>query len=548
MAKTVRYIPTFRAPSEYERQVEEARRRAALAEALAQQQYEPMEGNAAPIPKAAPLVKALQGYLTAREGRKAQEAAEEAKGMEADYAQRMLGRMQGGYTYQPNAELETQMAKRPEETLDQYTQRMQATPFVGRAAPVPEQTELGEVTRQSQYRRAPEEVLGMASTGLGAAALKDRPVMAARLAQMLETPKAESVYGKIDPLALISSATEDSRKAFDISVAKGAPDYTLLRRLDDGKPVFTPDQIARMRLDVANSNINRSLGLTNIPVDQQGTVPTAPTLEQLMAPLPQNLQNLNVRPAPQAPTAPTGSGGMAPPSGISYGAALETGEFAPGRGLQYSGSATTASGRPVAPTQKPAIERVSPKEYGNLVARQPVDQGAAQAALGQVSMMRNFIQDLQQHGGTDYIFGPTQTRTLNIRGSATSAQSLFDTLRERSSVEALKQSRSEGFAPGSITEQEWPRFETAIGAIRGTKDARAMRLALENADKQLSDLEQRIINKYDSTYGDKFPLNWSPPSYKPESSLYPRPEIAAEDKAVFDRADQIIRKMQQRRK
>ena len=194
MAKTVRYVPTFRAPSEYERQVEEARRRAALAEALAQQQYEPMEGNAAPIPKAAPLVKALQGYLTAREGRKAQEAAEEAKGMEADYAQRMLGRMQGGYTYQPDAELETQMAKRPEETLDQYTQRMQATPFVGRAAPVSEQTELGEITRQSQYRRAPEEVLNMASTGLGAAALKDRPVMAARLAQMLETPK-EAEYG-----------------------------------------------------------------------------------------------------------------------------------------------------------------------------------------------------------------------------------------------------------------------------------------------------------------------------------------------------------------
>jgi hypothetical protein len=194
MAKTVRYVPTFRAPSEYERQLEEARRRAALAEALAQQEYQPMEGNAAPIPKAAPLVKALQGYLTAREGRKAREAAEEAKGMEADYAQRMLGRMQGGYTYQPDAELETQMAKRPEEALDQYTQRMQATPFVGRAAPVPEQTELGEVTRQSQYRRAPEEVLGMASTSLGTAALKDRPVMAQRLAQMLETPKAEEFY------------------------------------------------------------------------------------------------------------------------------------------------------------------------------------------------------------------------------------------------------------------------------------------------------------------------------------------------------------------
>jgi hypothetical protein len=163
----VKYTQTFRAPTEYERQLEEARRRAALAEALAQQQYEPMEGNAAPIPKAAPLVKALQSFMTARAGRQAQEAAEEAKGMEADYAQRMLGRMQGGYVYDPNAPA---------------------------PAPIPEQTELGEVTRQSQYRRAPEEVLGMASTSLGTAALKDRPVMAQRLAQMLETPK-EAEYG-----------------------------------------------------------------------------------------------------------------------------------------------------------------------------------------------------------------------------------------------------------------------------------------------------------------------------------------------------------------
>jgi hypothetical protein len=74
-----RYLSTFRAPTEYERQIEEARRRAALAEALAQQEYQPMEGAAAPIPAAAPLVKALQSYMTAREGRLAKEAAAEAE-------------------------------------------------------------------------------------------------------------------------------------------------------------------------------------------------------------------------------------------------------------------------------------------------------------------------------------------------------------------------------------------------------------------------------------------------------------------------------------
>ena len=195
MAKSdrTRYVSTFRAPTEYERQLEEARRRAALAEALAHQEYQPMEGVAAPIPKATQLVNALQSFMTAREGRKAREAAEEAKGMEADYAQRMLGRMEGGYTYQPNTALEQQMAKRPEETLDQYNQRMAATPFTAPAAAVPEQIRVDEVTRQSQYRRAPEEVLGMASTSLGTAALKDRPLMAARLAEMLKTPETKTM-------------------------------------------------------------------------------------------------------------------------------------------------------------------------------------------------------------------------------------------------------------------------------------------------------------------------------------------------------------------
>jgi hypothetical protein len=84
-----RYVSTFRAPTEYELELERARKQKALAEALAQQEYVPTEGGAAPIPQAAPLVKALQSYMTARAGRKAEEAekaAEKAGRVEiADY-------------------------------------------------------------------------------------------------------------------------------------------------------------------------------------------------------------------------------------------------------------------------------------------------------------------------------------------------------------------------------------------------------------------------------------------------------------------------------
>jgi hypothetical protein len=57
-------------------------------------------------------------------------------------------------------------------------------------AAMPAETTLQEITPTARYVKAPEQALAMASTGLGAAALKDRPVMAARLAKMLEEPKA----------------------------------------------------------------------------------------------------------------------------------------------------------------------------------------------------------------------------------------------------------------------------------------------------------------------------------------------------------------------
>jgi hypothetical protein len=237
MAKSdrVRYISTFRAPTEYERQLEEARRRAALAEALAQQEYQPMEGTAAPIPKAAPLVKALQGYLTAREGRKAQEAAEEAKGMEADYAQRMLGRMQGGYEYDPNA----------------------------KPAVIPEQTELGEVTRQSQYRRAPEEVLGMASTSLGTAALKDRPIMAQRLAQMLETPSAEEFYAPTETATgLVQFGNRGGKQETGYKAPPKSETPTPLARLIAERDALPPNDPRRATYDAAIKGETQGKGTT----------------------------------------------------------------------------------------------------------------------------------------------------------------------------------------------------------------------------------------------------------------------------------------------
>ena len=189
-----KFVPTYQMPSEYDRQAAEARRRQAMAEALEAQAYQPLSGSDAPTPAAAPLVMALQSFLSARQRNKAMEAAKEAKGLESQYADRMLGRLQGGYVYQPDKELEQQMAKKPEETLTQYNERIQATPFTAKAAAIPEQTELGEVTRQSQYRKSPDEVFGMAMTPVGTAALKRAPMLAAALERSM-TPAEMEEFG-----------------------------------------------------------------------------------------------------------------------------------------------------------------------------------------------------------------------------------------------------------------------------------------------------------------------------------------------------------------
>jgi hypothetical protein len=526
MAKTVRYVPTFRAPSEYERQVEEARRRAALAEALAQQQYEPMEGNAAPIPKAAPLVKALQGYLTAREGRKAREAAEEAKGMEADYAQRMLGRMQGGYTYQPDAELETQMAKRPEETLDQYTQRMQATPFVGRAAPIPEQTELGEVTRQSQYRRAPEEVLGMASTSLGTAALKDRPIMAERLALMLKEPeKAKSPYGSIDP----SKFTQASLQKFDASVQAGKPDYTLLQSREYAE--LTPQQQIDAMFRTGEFGIKGG----------QYTFETGQTAPQLRFPF-----QSQVTAPPAAPAAVPQAG---PPPVAATPRQAPAAPVVPPAAPRVAAPTAQAPATGEKPKPLPAIQTATPQQRLALQQELPKARMAAQVGLGKLDQLDAYLADLENHAGLDRIAGKlNQYEITDVDPSALSARSVFNGFLQGTSIQSVNEARqasTSGGAFGNMTVQEWPRLEGAFGAVVAAKNPDDLRRAIRNARAQIDASRNRYTSSWEGMYGD-MGIGYAPPKYEPESMAYPRAKPKQSESRSI--ADRILEEERQRAK
>lgn len=153
----VKQVQVFSLPTEYERQAAEARRREMMAEMLAQQAYDPGQYQGAPIPKAAPVVKALEGYLRGREMRKAREAGEKAEAEVSRAGQQIMGRLMGGA---PIAE------------------------------PVmPDASGLDEVRVQSQYRASPDDAMRMAMTPAGSAAMRGNPALAAMLAKTMEPPE-----------------------------------------------------------------------------------------------------------------------------------------------------------------------------------------------------------------------------------------------------------------------------------------------------------------------------------------------------------------------
>ena len=159
-------VQTFNAPTAYDQQMVEARRRRRMAEALAQQAYVPQDVGVAPIPAAAPLVQGLQAFLSARAARKADEAEEKAAAEVTRTGEQIAGRLSGGAPVRSLAPADA--------------------------------SGLQEVAVTSEYQRSPDDALRVAMTSPGTAAVKGNPMLAAMLARTMETPDAEEYYAPVE--------------------------------------------------------------------------------------------------------------------------------------------------------------------------------------------------------------------------------------------------------------------------------------------------------------------------------------------------------------
>jgi hypothetical protein len=159
-------VQAFNAPTAYDQQMVEARRRRRMAEALAQQAYVPQDVGVAPIPAAAPLVQGLQAFLSARAARKADEAEEKAAAEVTRTGEQIAGRLAGGAPVRSLAPADA--------------------------------SGLQEVAVTSEYQRSPDDALRVAMTSPGTAAVKGNPMLAAMLARTMETPDAEEYYAPVE--------------------------------------------------------------------------------------------------------------------------------------------------------------------------------------------------------------------------------------------------------------------------------------------------------------------------------------------------------------
>jgi hypothetical protein len=239
---------------------------------LAAQAYQPQEGGVAPIPTAAPLVQGLQAFLTARQLRKAEEAEQKAAETESEYAKRISGRLAGGYEYKPTSEDAEILKQRESEAPEAYRERMRTAQFTSPTfdemlARTPEQTTLEPITPTARYKRSPEEALAMAETDVGMAAMKNRPVLAARLAQLLEKPETKTMEfgGQLLNIAG-GQATPVTMGGKPVMAAAKAGEMSDVARLIKERDALPPNDPRRSIYDaaIAKETTRPSAPVTNV--------------------------------------------------------------------------------------------------------------------------------------------------------------------------------------------------------------------------------------------------------------------------------------------
>lgn len=504
MSNGVRYTSTFAMPTEYERAAMEARRRQRMAEMLAQQAYDPSTVQGAPIPSAAPLVQGLQAFLTARQLRKAEEALEKAQTAETAEISDLLRKLGP----QERTGAEAAIAD------------LRDTSRMGTLSPTGEYTP-SQITPSTQPIGMPSveaAPTGQARRDLLMSTMASGAPRASKLAELMlaqKEEKPELPYSKIN----LAELSPESRKAFVSSVEAGKPDFSLVEPMG-----MTPQQklqyeldLAKFGVDVAQANLARAKAADEgidvssmripgvprptsaMPTSQPSAAPQMPSL----SPAEMRVEGMEgFRPQMPRPTGPR------PPAAVT--AAVAT-------------APATSTGRVRVPLIK--NPEISASKKRDLLVEEPQARARASSTQSEIQSLVDMANDLMNHPGLAEITGKLgQYEITDMSPEAREARGIYNALKDKTALlktAMVREANKTGGAFGNMTEQEWPRLESAFGNISNAQDAVGLQESLQNYISNVTGMGDMNKGIYEDTYG---PLQWSPREYKPKSAKYKKPE------------------------
>ena len=533
-------VSPFILPNEYERKIAEAKRREAMAKMLAQQQYQPLEGSAAPTPSYAPLVQGLQSYLLARELKKGQEAKDAATELEGQSARQISGRLQGGRVSEPTPTgMESQPVKdfyqmrgqMAEPILQEEYQRIEAE----KNAPMPKNPtvdDLQPVIPTAQYTRSPRDALGVASTAVGQAALQNRPFLGAQLAEALKAPKftdpkPERIFNPTTGLyeyRMVMRNEETGEPKLLDKLGEEPETANQKQTREQNQKQFEQE----LELKIANFSVNQQAEIRQQMRNQFDTGIT-PTIVA---------QNLNKRfglgmysnPQNNPSSTDAGNGRTAPMPDV-YGNKPTTGvtNTTP---LVPPQPPVNTTNQPVGTNTKTTTELpwIDPNSshWKGLPAKDKVagiakfkeDQLLAEknsiGSLDRNNNVINRIQDLINNKSLDKIAGPIAQYTGLFNTETQAARNTLYSLGSASALAELvklRESSKTGGAVGNVTEAEWGRLSDAAAALGQAVDGKELRRNLGNYKNALQTIQNRLKTDHVRVYGEE--LNYTPPPYTP---------------------------------
>ena len=134
---------------------------------------------------------------------------------------------------------------------------------------MPEQTSLEPIVPTARYKKSPEEALAMAETDVGMAAMKNRPMLAARLAKLLEEPKTAEFgtspqYDEKGRAYVVNKAGEVKYLPDIKKPAEQASPTTLARLYDERSKLLPGDPRIALYDKAIQSEVGSKTPTTNI--------------------------------------------------------------------------------------------------------------------------------------------------------------------------------------------------------------------------------------------------------------------------------------------